>query len=138
MLAKTLVSSSSAVPPVLTFRLRVTNRSAFTASRVVVADRLTPGTALVSARPSQGRCVTSGPRLVICTLGDLGPGASATIVVRVQQVDPSAGVNVAVVASGTPEDVVRNNVAAARFSAFRPSAPSACGSAAGAIAHASC
>ena len=137
-LSKTLVSTSSAQPPVLTFRLRVTNRSAITANRVVVADRLAPGTALVSARPSQGRCGRSGTRLVVCTLGDLAPGASATIMVRVQQFDPSAGVNVAAVGSGSPEDVLRNNVAAARFSPFRPSVPSACASAAGPIAHAAC
>jgi uncharacterized repeat protein (TIGR01451 family) len=129
-LTKTLVSTSNAQPPILTFRLRVTNRSDVTANRVVVADRLAPGTALVSARPSQGSCRTSGRRLVVCTLGDLDPGESATITVRVQQTDPGAGINVAVVGSGSPEDVLRNNAAAARFSRFQPNVPSACSAAA--------
>jgi hypothetical protein len=102
----------------------VTNRSAFRASRVVVADRLTPGTVLVSTRPSQGRRVTSGTRLVIRTLGELAPRASATIRIRVQQVDSSAGVNVAVVGPETPEDVVRNNLAAARFLRVQTKRPS--------------
>ena len=137
-LSKTLVSTSSAQPPVLTFRVRVTNRSAITANRVVVADRLAPGTALVSARPSQGGCMEGGTRLVVCTLGDLAPGHSETITVRVQQFDPSAGVNVAAVGSRSPEDVLRNNAAAARFSPFRPNVPSACPAAAAPIAHAAC
>jgi uncharacterized repeat protein (TIGR01451 family) len=123
--------------PTLTFRLRVTNRSDVTANRVVVADRLAAGTALVSARPSQGRCFTRGARLLICPLGDLDPGASATIRVRVQQIDPGAGVNVAATGSGSPEDVLRNNVAAARIAAVqRP--PEACPSSAPPIAHAAC
>jgi uncharacterized repeat protein (TIGR01451 family) len=124
-LDKRRVDSTGGAIPTLTFRLRVTNRSDVTAKRVVVADRLAAGTVLVSARPSQGRCFERGTRLLICPLGDLDPGASATIRVRVQQVDPGAGVNVAVVGAGSPEDVLRNNVAAARIAAVqRP--PGAC------------
>jgi hypothetical protein len=75
-----------------------------------------------------------GTRLLVCPLGDFEPGASATIRVRVQQVDPGAGLNVAVVGGGSPEDVLRNNVAAARVAAVqRP--PSACPAA---IARAAC
>ena len=70
-----------------TFVLRVTNRSAVGATRVVVADRLAAGTTLISAQPSQGRCFTRGTRLLLCTLGDLDPRASATVRVRVQRQD---------------------------------------------------
>jgi uncharacterized repeat protein (TIGR01451 family) len=137
-LTKRLTHSSGGPIPTLTFRLRVTNRSDVTANRVVVSDRLAAGTVLVSARPSQGRCFTRGARLVVCPLGDLDPGASATIRVRVQQVDPRAGVNVAATGSGSPEDVLRNNVAAARIAAVqRPS--EACPSLlAPPVAHAAC
>jgi uncharacterized repeat protein (TIGR01451 family) len=132
---KRQVSSTGGPIPTLTFRLRVTNNSEVTAENVVVTDRLAAGTVYVSARPSQGRCFQRGARLVICTLGDLEPGASATIRVRVQQVDPQAAVNLAVVGSGSPEEVLRNNVAGARVSAVqRP--PSACPSRA--IARAAC
>jgi Domain of unknown function DUF11 len=113
----------------------VTNNAAVTAERVVVADRLAAGTVLVSANPSQGRCFLRGARLLICPLGELAPGASATIRVRVQQVDPQAGLNVAVVGASSPEDVLRNNVAGARVSAVqRP--PTACPALA--IARAAC
>lgn len=101
----------------------------------MVADRLAAGTVLVSADPSQGRCFSRGERLLLCTLGDLDPGASATIRVRVQQVDPGAGLNVAVTGAGSPEDVLRNNVAAARVAAIRRP-PTACPAAP--IARAAC
>jgi uncharacterized repeat protein (TIGR01451 family) len=134
-ITKQRVDSTGGPIPTLTFRLRVTNRSDVTAERVVVADRLAAGTVLVSADPSQGRCFMRGARLLICPLGDLEPGASATIRVRVQQVDPGAGVNVAVVGAGSPEEVLRNNVAGVRVSSLqRP--PSACP--AGALARAAC
>jgi uncharacterized repeat protein (TIGR01451 family) len=132
---KRQVATTGGPIPTLTFRLVVTNNSDVTAQQVVVADRLAAGTVYVSARPSQGRCSQRGARLVVCTLGDLAPGASATIRVRVQQVDPQAGLNVAVVGAGSPEEVLRNNVAGARVSAVqRP--PSACP--ARALARAAC
>jgi uncharacterized protein DUF11 len=124
-LEKRLTSSSGGPIPTLTFRLRVTNQSDVTAKQVVVADRLADGTVYVGADPSQGRCFLRGTRLVICPLGDLAPGASATIRVRVQQVDPGAGVNVAVTGASSPEEVLRNNVAAARIAAVRRP-PGAC------------
>jgi uncharacterized repeat protein (TIGR01451 family) len=137
VIEKRQVDSTGGPIPTLTFRLRVTNRSAVTAERVVVADRLAAGTVLVSADPSQGRCFMRGTRLLVCPLGDLEPGASATIRVRVQQVDPGAGLNVAVVGGGSPEDVLRNNVASARVTAVqRP--PGACPASARPVARAAC
>jgi hypothetical protein len=67
-----------------------------------------------------------------------GDDCWATILVRLQQVDPEGGINIAAVGSGTPEDVLRDNLAAARYAVFRPSAPTACRSAATPIAHAAC
>jgi hypothetical protein len=51
---------------------------------------------------------------------------------------PEGGINIAAVGSGTPEDVLRDNLAAARYAAFRLSAPTASRSAATPIAHAAC
>jgi uncharacterized repeat protein (TIGR01451 family) len=122
---KRQVSSTGGPTPTLTFRLRVTNNADVTAERVVVTDRLADGTVYVSARASQGGCFLRGTRLVVCPLGDMAPGASATIRVRVQQVDPQSALNVAVVGAGSPEEVLRNNVAGARVSSVqRP--PTAC------------
>jgi hypothetical protein len=104
----------------------------------VVADRLAAGTALVSADPSQGRCFTRGSRLLVCTLRDLGPGAGATIDVRVQQIDPRAGVNVAAVGSSSPEAALRDNVDSARIAALRPPPARACPAGVRPVARAGC
>jgi uncharacterized repeat protein (TIGR01451 family) len=122
-LDKQRVRSTGGDQPTLTFRIRVDNRSGITATDVVVADRLAAGTRLVSARPSQGRCLTRGPRLVLCPLGDLGPHRHADIRVRVEQSNPSSGVNVALVGAGSPEDRLRNNLDSARVPAFEPPPP---------------
>lgn len=135
---KRQVGSSGGQTPILTFRLRVTNRSDVSATRVVVADRLAAGTALVSARPSQGRCLERGPRLLVCALGDLAPGARASVRVRVQHFDPRAGINVAVVGAGSPEDRLRNNVDTARVAGLRRQRPSACPAATPPVAYAAC
>ena len=122
---KRAVRSTGGPQPILTFRLRVTNESDVTATRVVAADRLPAGMVLVSVSSSTGRCITRGSRLAACAVGDLAPGENATMTVRAQQIDPDAAVNVAVTGSGSPEEVLGNNVATARVSRVqRP--PSAC------------
>jgi hypothetical protein len=126
VLDKQLMRSTGGHAPILTFRLRVRNRSAVAAQRVVVADRLAANTELVGARPSQGRCLTRGTRLLVCTLGDLAPGARADVGVRARQVSPRAGLNAAVVGSGSPEDVLRNNLDVARIAGLGRRSPSAC------------
>jgi hypothetical protein len=125
-LDKQLVRSTGGQAPVLTFRLEVRNRSAIAAKRVVVADRLAANTELVGARPSRGRCFTRGTRLLVCPLGDLAPRGRADVGVRVRQVDPRAGVNAAIVGSGSPEDVLRNNFDDARIAGLGRRLPSAC------------
>jgi uncharacterized repeat protein (TIGR01451 family) len=135
VVTKRIVGAAHAESP--RFTLRVTNRSAVTAKRVAVADRLPPGTRLVSARPSQGRCFDRGPRLLLCALGDLAPRASATIRVRVRRVSPGAGVNIAAVGAGSPESLLRNNVAGVRMARL-PGPPGACPASAAPIARAAC
>ena len=125
-LVKRQTASTGGRLPTLTFRLTVTNRSAVAATRVVVADRLAAGTVFVSARPDQGSCAMRATRLLVCALGDIAAGEDVDITVRVQQIDPRAGLNVAVVGAGSPETVLRNNLAAARVSPVRIAPPRAC------------
>jgi hypothetical protein len=139
-LEKELVRIGGGPTPALTFRLGIANHSAVTASRVVVADRLAAGTTLLAADPSQGSCFTRGPRLLICTLGDLAPRQRANVRVRVRRLDPQAGVNVAVVGTSSPEDALRNNLDAVRLEYLkRPTRPpqGACRTSTP-VAHASC
>ena len=116
----------------------MTNRSELTATRVVVADRLPEGMVLVSVSSSAGRCITRAPRLAACAVGDLAPGESATVRVRAQQIDPDAARNVAVTGSGTPEQVLANNIDTARVAGVQAERPAVCPSTVRSLARAAC
>lgn len=65
----------------LTYIVRVTNVGSFTATNIGLADTLPSSVNFVSAIASQGSC--SGAPARICTLGDLAPGAGATVQITV-------------------------------------------------------
>ncbi|MEU6950807.1 calcium-binding protein, partial [Streptomyces sp. NPDC046316] len=66
-----------------TYTVRVTNNSATaTATAASVSDTLTGGSGtLLSATPSQGGPCTVNPTTMTCPMGNLAPGASATVTV---------------------------------------------------------
>lgn len=61
--------------------LSVVNQGPSTASRVELA---VPATGIVTIKPSQGECHAEGDH-VVCNLGDLAPGASATLAIGLNQ-----------------------------------------------------
>lgn len=61
----------------ITYTITATNNGSGAASNVSVTDVIPPGTAFVSATPSQGNC--SGTSTVTCALGTIAGGGSATI-----------------------------------------------------------
>ena len=65
----------------VTYAATITNRGSGAASTAGFQDVIPGGTTLVSASPSQGTC--SGSPTIICSLGSLSPGASATVTVVV-------------------------------------------------------
>jgi uncharacterized repeat protein (TIGR01451 family) len=79
-----LVISKTASPPPygtglpITYTIVVNNAGPAPASSVIVTDVIPPGTTFTSATPSQGSC--SGTSTVTCSLGTVGSGGSATIV----------------------------------------------------------
>jgi uncharacterized repeat protein (TIGR01451 family) len=65
----------------VTYIATVTNRGSAAAATAGFQDVIPGGTTFVSASPSQGTC--SGNSTVVCNLGALNPGASATVTVVV-------------------------------------------------------
>ena len=110
------------------FRITVHNAGPVAAEQVVVADDPGPNAQLVSAKPSQGGCNERLP--LICRLGALDAGASATILVRVRAVGTPTISNLAVVGSATPETRLDNNSTATPSASARRAAccrSAACG-----------
>ncbi|MFN8233903.1 MAG: right-handed parallel beta-helix repeat-containing protein [Actinomycetota bacterium] len=95
----------------LTYELGVGNDGPDAAAEVTVTDALPAGTALVLATASQGACQTDAG-VVSCGLGDLAPGAGATVslTVTLPDVEDLTTVqNVASVSSTTADPDDSNN-----------------------------
>ena len=76
-----------------------------------LTDTLPEGVAFLSAQSTQGSC--SGAAIVVCSLGTLASGASATVTIAVEPLEPGSLTNTATVA-GTPDPAgaTANNTAA--------------------------
>jgi uncharacterized repeat protein (TIGR01451 family) len=92
----------------ITYILAVANAGPIAAAGVTVTDILPAGTTFVSAASPQGPCSFTGA--VICTLGTIANGGSATVAITVAGPN-SAGpiVNTATVVSTTPDPITGNN-----------------------------
>jgi uncharacterized repeat protein (TIGR01451 family) len=105
----------------ITYNIAVANTGPVSAASVTVTDSLPAGTTFLSATPSQGSCSLTGA--VICSLGTIAGGGSASIVLVV--VSPSSTgpiANTATVVSTTPDSNTANNssTSAATVSASVP------------------
>jgi uncharacterized repeat protein (TIGR01451 family) len=83
------------------YTITVTNNGPETASNVVVTDPIPAGTTFVSATPSQGSC--SGTTTVICNLGAIANGGSATITLVVTAPTTSITFTNTATVTNTPE-----------------------------------
>jgi large repetitive protein len=98
----------------LTYTLTVANAGPSAAADVRVTDALPGGVRFASATPSQGTC--SGAPQVVCSLGTLDAGASATVRIRVTARTARSVVNTASVASTSFDPNTSNNSATTKTS----------------------
>ncbi|MBV8516168.1 MAG: TIGR03118 family protein, partial [Acidobacteria bacterium] len=107
-------SAVTSVQPGTSFSYTITvaNSGPDAATNVVVTDNLPPQVTYDSATASQGTC--SGTTTVVCSLGTLNSGASATITIIVDAPPSSATVsNTATVTSDQSDPNTTNNAASA-------------------------
>ena len=103
----------------VTYTITAANAGPHDASGVTLADTLPAGATLVSATPSQGSCSGGGP--VVCDLGSLASGGSATIAVVVETPCESATVtNTAAVSGDQPDPNPANDSATADVALVTP------------------
>jgi uncharacterized repeat protein (TIGR01451 family) len=96
-----------AIGGTLTFNITVTDNGPGNAGSVNMQDALPTNVTLVSATPSQGSC--SGNPVVLCTLGTINNGDSATIVLVVTVNSGPTVTSTAVVATPNPDSNPANN-----------------------------
>lgn len=85
---KTADTGQVSVGGQVTYRITATNVGPGTASSAIVTDTPDPGLQIVSVTPSQGTCSAGTP--IICDVGPLAPGASATVVVVARATAPGS------------------------------------------------
>jgi uncharacterized repeat protein (TIGR01451 family) len=92
----------------LTYTIQVTNAGPDPATNIVVTDTLPGQIDFVSATPTQGTCDRTGDT-VICNLGTVNNGATATVTIVIQPKKTGTISNSAVVASTPPDTNAANN-----------------------------
>ena len=119
------------------FRITVKNRGPDTAQNVVLVDQARGRASAVVVHTAAGRCSTG--RLVICRLGTITHGATATITVRMRPDTPASQfTNRAVVGTSTAEESLSNNIASAAVTVTGPLGCASSDSAQPATAHIAC
>jgi uncharacterized repeat protein (TIGR01451 family) len=100
VISKRLLTARPEAGEVLEYAITVTNEGPGDAATASVTDQPLGPARLVFARPSQGRCGETLP--VVCDLGTLAAGATATVRVGIISSDPGRLLNRAV--AGTSSD----------------------------------
>jgi uncharacterized repeat protein (TIGR01451 family) len=122
-IAELSLTKSDAPDPVtqgapLTYTVTITNNGPEAAADVALSDGLPDSVTFVSATPTQGSC--TGTAFVICSLGTLANGASATVTIVVTPNTLGPIANTAIVTSATQDDNPSNNFATTTTTVLAP------------------
>src|SRR5207302_833510 len=98
-------------PQNVSYTITVTNNGPSTATGVTLTDTLAAGLTFVSSTPSQGTCAGTSP--IICNLGTITSGSSATVIVVATPSAPGSYVDTATVTATQPDLNGGNNSATA-------------------------
>jgi uncharacterized repeat protein (TIGR01451 family) len=109
VLTKRADVAATTVGKVITYKLTVANHGSGPAGEVTLIDEPQGAATLVSATTDAGSCGEHLP--LVCPLGSLEPGATASLTVRMKARSPGLFVNRAVVGTETTEASVRNSEA---------------------------
>ncbi len=112
--SKTASTNSVFIGTDLTYTITITNSGPLTATNTVLTDPLPPRVNFVSAQTTQGNCIqsTNGAVVtVVCGVGDLSTGATATVTVTVRPVVTGSITNTATVNSALVDLLLSDNSA---------------------------
>ena len=98
-------------PQNVSYTITVTNSGPSTATGVTLTDTLAAGLTFVSSTPSQGTCAGTSP--IICNLGTITSGSSATVIVVATPSAPGSYADTATVTATQPDLNGGNNSATA-------------------------
>ena len=115
--SKSSDQSRIGVGDLVTFTITVSNTSSYPAAGVRMTDILTSAFDFVSATPTVGTCANAG-RTVICQLGTLAGGASATVTLVARGAAAGQTTNTASVTTTTPETSDGNNQSGASIDIY--------------------
>jgi uncharacterized repeat protein (TIGR01451 family) len=116
--AKTASAGSVTVGNSLTYVISVTNDGPDAATRVTVYDTLPRQLEHVTSTASAGSC--SGARIVVCNVGTLASGASATVTIVTRPSSAGAFTNAVDVVANEPDSNLLDNTATASTTAVCP------------------
>ncbi len=111
------------VGQILTYTLNVSNAGPSNATGTVLSDVLPAGVSLVSVQPTQGSC--AGTAAIFCSLGTLGVGGNASVVIQVIPNTTGSFTDTASVTSGVPDPNPANNNASVTVNAIIVPGPEA-------------
>ncbi|HKO54822.1 MAG TPA: Calx-beta domain-containing protein [Thermoanaerobaculia bacterium] len=101
-ITKTTAATGVAPGGTISYTITVTNNGPQAATAATVTDVLPPNTTFNSVTPSQGTC--SGTTTVVCTLGGLANGGTATITLVVNVTGTTGSVTNSAAVAGSPAD----------------------------------